>query len=144
MNASTPNASKVMCKEPIVGSTCDEGLSVRRAETMSFDKISTLYHFTDRRNLRSIRKLGGLYSWAKLQEMGVEVEVPGGNDWSHNADAKKGVDVYVHLCFRERHPMEYRARKEGRIVEPVFLPIDPSVLEIEGVMYTNDVEQTRG
>jgi hypothetical protein len=137
--------TKVMCKEPIVGSTCNEGNVFERAETrMSLDTISTLYHFTDRRNLASIRESGGLYSWAKLQEMGVEVEAPGGDDWSHNADAMKGLDAYVHLCFRGRHPMEYRARLERRIVESVFLRIDPAVLEIEGVMCTDDVSNKSG
>lgn len=111
---------------------------------MSLDIISTLYHFTDRRNLASIRESGGLYALAKLQEMGVEVEAPGGDDWSHNADAMKGVDAYVHLCLRGKHPMEYVARKEGRIVESVFLRIDPAVLEVEGVMCTDDVSNKSG
>ena len=111
---------------------------------MSLDTISTLYHFTDQRNLASVRELGGLYSWARLQEMGVEVVAPGGNEWSHDADAMKGLDAYVHLCFRDHHPMEYRARTEGRIVKPVYLRIDPAILEIEGVMCTNDVSNKYG
>jgi hypothetical protein len=30
--------------------------------------VTTLYHFTDRRNLPGIRELGGLFSFAKLKE----------------------------------------------------------------------------
>lgn len=106
--------------------------------------IRTLYHFTDRRNLTSIRELGGLYSWAKLQEMDVEVEVPGGNDLSHRLDVHKGLDTYVHLCFRDHHPMEYFARQEGRISDSIFLQIDPRVLDVEGVLFTNDVSNKSG
>jgi hypothetical protein len=107
-------------------------------------EIRVLYHFTDRRNLTSIKELGGLYSWAKLQEMGAKVEVPGGNDWSHEADGFKGLDSYVHLCFRKNHPMEYSARQDGRIKESIFLEIDPGVLEADGVLFTDDVSNKAG
>ncbi len=107
-------------------------------------KIRALYHFTDRRNLASIRESGGLYSWAKLQEIEAEVEAPGGNDWSHQADARNGVDTYVHLCFRNRHPMEYIARKEGRIADSTFLEISPRVLDAEGVLFTKEVSNKSG
>ena len=112
---------------------------------MALDRIRRLYHFTDTRNLSSIRDRGGLYSWRKLQEMGVTVEVPGGNDWSHGADASKGLDDYVHLCFRANHPMEYVARcREGRIQRSTFLDIDPAVLDFDGVLFTDDVSNKRG
>ncbi len=108
------------------------------------DRVNALYHFTDRRNLASIREMGGLYSWASLREMGAEVEVPGGNDWSHTADAFKGLDRYVHLCFRKSHPMEYSARQDGRLGESIFLQIDPRVLDEDGVLFTNDVSNKAG
>jgi hypothetical protein len=106
--------------------------------------ITTLYHFTDRRNVLKIRELGGLYSLAKLREMNIEIPAPGGNDWSHDADRYKGLDEYIHLCFRDNHPMEYIARKEGRIQESVFLHIHPDVLEMEGVKFTADVSNKFG
>jgi hypothetical protein len=111
---------------------------------MTLKEVKRLYHFTDERNLDSIRELGGLYSWRKLSEIGHKVDAPGGNDWSHDADAFKGLDAYVHLCFRRNQPMEYRARTEGRIVKSIFLEIDPAVLEIEGVLFTDDVSNKRG
>src|SRR5207248_10665715 len=49
------------------------------------DQISWLFHFTDSRNLGSIRDRGGLYSKAKLDEMGIKVYT-GGNQWSLDAD----------------------------------------------------------
>lgn len=115
-----------------------------RPEVITIAKIPKLYHFTDRRNLTSIRELGGLYSLTKLNEMGVEIAAPGGNDWSHDADACKGVDQFVHLCFRNTHPMEFRAREAGRIVDSIFLHVHPEVLELEGVMFTSEVSNKAG
>lgn len=86
-----------------------------------------------------IRELGALYSFEKLEEMGIEIPAPGGNDWSRDADKMKGLHRYVHLCFRNNHPMEYLARQEGRIVDSIFLQIHPDVLKFEGVKYTPDV-----
>lgn len=107
-------------------------------------RVHTLYHFTDRRNLGMIRELGGLYPWASLQEMGIEVPAAGGNEWSRDADSFKGMDQYVHLCFRPNHPMEHIARREGRIADSVFLQVHPSVLELDGVLYTPDVANKSG
>jgi hypothetical protein len=109
-----------------------------------FDAVRALFHFTDRTNLASIRELGGLYSLVRLEELGIEIPAPGGNDWSHKADKYKGVDEYVHLCFRSNHPMEYVARSEGRITDSIYLQIHPSVLYLKGVKFTNDVSNKAG
>ena len=106
--------------------------------------VTSFYHFTDRSNAALIRELGGLYSLAALREKGVQIPAPGGNDWSHDADAMKVLDRYVHLCFRPNHPMEYLARQDGRIPNPVFLQIHPNVLREEGVMFTADVSNKSG
>ena len=84
-------------------------------------QITTLYHFTDRRNLPKIRELKGLYSLAKLKEMQVAIPNPGGNEWSHEADQKKGMDRYIHLCLRDNHPMEHVARENKHIGDTIFL-----------------------
>jgi hypothetical protein len=106
--------------------------------------VTSFYHFTDRRNAASIRERGGLYSLAALREMGIEIPAPGGNDWSHDADEMKGLDRYVHLCFRPNHPMEYVARQDGRIADSVYLQIHPDILRTEGVMFTPDVSNKTG
>jgi hypothetical protein len=106
--------------------------------------VTSLYHFTDRRNLPSIRQLGGLFSLAKLKEKGAESLVTGGNDWSHEADTRVGMDRYVHLCLRPTHPMEFRAREDGRIKDTIFLQIHPEVLDWPGVRYTPDVSNKAG
>jgi len=106
--------------------------------------VTAFYHFTDRRNVRLIRELGGFYSLAKLRVMKIEIPAPGGNDWSHEADGHKGLDQYIHLCFRDNHPMEYVARQEGRITDSVFLHIHPDILQVDGVKFTADVSNKAG
>jgi len=55
-----------------------------------------------------------------------------------------GVDHYVHLCLKPTHPMEFRAREDGRIVESIFLQVHPEVLEWDGVKFTPDVSNKAG
>jgi hypothetical protein len=62
----------------------------------------------------------------------VEPLAPGGNEWSRDADGMKGMDEYIHLCFRPTHPMEFRAREERRIEQTIFLHIAPAVLQFDG------------
>jgi ssDNA thymidine ADP-ribosyltransferase DarT-like protein len=107
-------------------------------------RIPVLYHFTDRRNIPLIRQVGGLCPLAELAEKNVQIPAPGGNEWSHDADKMKGLDKYVHLCFRPKHPMEYVARAEGRVGETIFLRIDREVLHWEGVRFTQDVSNKSG
>lgn len=107
-------------------------------------RITSLFHFTDRRNLALIRDLGGLYPLKELRSMNVAVPAPGGNEWSNVADGMKGMDSYVHLCFRSNHPMEYVARQEGRIGDTIFLQINPDVLLWAGVKFTADVANKSG
>jgi hypothetical protein len=107
-------------------------------------RITLLYHFTDRRNLPLIRQHGGLHPMAELRKMKVQVPAPGGNEWSREADGTKGMDEYVHLCFRNAHPMEYVARQAGRIGDTIFLQIHADVLLWEGVKFTPDVSNKSG
>src|SRR3989304_9424157 len=107
-------------------------------------RITVLFLFTARRTLALIKEMGGLYPWSTLKEMGVTVPAPGGNQWSQDADGMKGMDRYVHLCFRNTHPMEFRAREQGRIVDSIFLQVHPEVLQWEGVRFTPDVSNKSG
>ena len=105
--------------------------------------VTHFYHFTDRRNLALIQKFG-LLSLAKLRKLNINPPAPGGNDWSNEADKRKSLDEYVHLCFRNNHPMEYTARQDDRIGESIFLRIHPDVLEFEGVLFTPGVSNRSG
>lgn len=110
----------------------------------TLDQIPRLYHFTDRRNLESIRSQGGLHPLSDLVTRGVKVPAPGGNQWSRDADELKGMGHYVHLCFRSNHPMEYLARQDGRIGDSIFLEIHASVMQFPDVMFTPDVSNKAG
>lgn len=114
---------------------------VNRVDPLS--QVRWLHHFTDSRNVQLIRELGGLYSHARLKEMGAEFH-PGGNDWSLDADEMCGMDNYVHLCFRTNHPMEFLARQEGRIERTTWLYVEPSVLKLDGLMYSHGVANKSG
>lgn len=43
-------------------------------------------------------------------------------------DERAGLDRYVRLCFVSEHPMEYRARERGDMVDPVFVNVSNAVL----------------
>lgn len=102
------------------------------------------YHFTDTRNLNSI-KSHGLLSLAELRNREIEIPCCGGNDWSHEADARHGLDGFVHLCLFDQHPMEYIVRvKEKRIQKSAFLKISTDVLSLDGVLFTAGVANKAG
>ena len=94
-----------------------------------------LYHFTDVANLPSIAE-HGILSKHESNKRNILVSVPGGNEWSRNADTLKGLDDYVNLCFTISHPMCYIAQSEGRVPNPQYLAIDADVLLTTGVRIT--------
>src|SRR5713101_1116130 len=116
------------------------------ASSDQLSRIKWLYHFTDSRNLPLIKERGGLWSTAKLREMGVENFYPGGNNHSLDADKMFGMDQYVHLCFKRNHPMEYLARQDGRIQKTQWLCIDnvSSIFKMDGVLYCPGVSNKSG
>ena len=103
----------------------------------------SFYHFTDKRNLPGIRA-NGLLSMRELRRRESLPLAPGGNQHSLDADEMSGMDAYVHLCMMDEHPMEYLAKKDGRIVETVFLKINPAILRMEGAMMTAEVSNKSG
>jgi hypothetical protein len=103
-----------------------------------------LYHFTDARNVASIREHGGVFSAEQCEELGIKVVAPGGDENSQGSDRENGMDAYVHLCLRSEHPMEYRARTDGRIEKSVFIPISSEVLEIDGVRFVPGMSNKKG
>jgi hypothetical protein len=105
--------------------------------------VRYFYHFTDERNLESIRLERALLPYAELKRRGVAIPAPGGNDWSHEADVRKGLDAFVHLCLHPEHPMEYRAREEGRIENTRFLMVDSQLLTNDGIRFTKDISNKR-
>lgn len=107
-------------------------------------KINSLYHFTDTRNLPMIRELGGLHTLSYLRKKEINIVAPGSNEVSQNLDSKSGLDRYVHLCFRNNHPMEHIAKTQGRIKDSIFLQVSPAVLQFDGVKFTDGIANKGG
>ena len=103
-----------------------------------------LYHFTDVRNVASIKEHGGIYSLDQCEALGIEIAAPGGDENSQDSDRANGMDKYVHLCLRGEHPMEYSAKAKGRIEKSIFIPINSDVLAIDGVRFVPGMSNKKG
>lgn len=99
--------------------------------------ITTLYHFTDRENLESIIKNGGLYSWADCEQKGISISKPGGSMGSRDLDRRDNLQNFVRVSFVREHPMMYVAMNDGRISNPVVLEIDPEVIYWQDSLYAD-------
>jgi hypothetical protein len=97
--------------------------------------VTKLYHFTDRTNLASIKKHGGLYSWYYCHKNGIKIPKPGGSPTSWILDERKGLQNYVRTSFVRDHPMLYVAKKDGRISSPVILEISVELIFSKGTKY---------
>lgn len=100
-------------------------------------RIVKLYHFTDRDNLESIIKNGGLYSWGDCEDKGIKIAKPGGGLLSRDLDRRDNFQHYVRVSFTTQHPMMYEAMKDGRLSNPVILEIDPEVVYWKDSKYAN-------
>lgn len=102
------------------------------------NRIEYFYHFTSKRNLESIEKHGGLFSWKELENRGINAPFIGGsgdNGLSHNLDLKAGLADYVRLTFCRDHPMMYRHKQNA---EPlVLLAIDITVATQPNTKFSN-------
>ncbi len=101
-------------------------------------RITKLYHFTDRSNIPSIKSNGGLYSWWAAEKNNITISRPGGIGIGRQLDTRKGLQNYVRLSFNKNNPMLYVAQKEKRILQPVFLEIDPIVILDSKTLFTKE------
>src|SRR6267142_2595209 len=106
-------------------------------------RIPFLLQFTDERNLPSIRDARGLFSTAALRAAQIAF-IPAGDDASLALDTRTGMDAYVHLCFRGRHPMAYRVRERNPGITLKYLKIDRSILYEPGVLFAPGVGYAHG
>ncbi len=100
-------------------------------------RITKLYHFTDRDNLESIIKHGGLYSWKDCEDKGIKIAKPGGSGTSRSLDQRDGLEYYARLSFVPDHPMMFVAMDDGRISNPVVLEIDLEAALWEDTLYAD-------
>jgi hypothetical protein len=94
-----------------------------------------LYHFTDVRNIPSIRQYG-LLSWYQIHLKGIN-NVPGSDTLSRKLDTQKGLHDYVRLCLHKDHPMLHVCLRDGRIVNYRWLEIDPYVWYWSANLYSD-------
>ena len=87
----------------------------------------TLYHFTDHRNIESIKEKG-LLSAARLYgeyKMKFDVDFfPASSASSRRIDYQKELNNFIRLSPTDSHPMAKQATEEGRVEELVWLEID--------------------
>lgn len=101
------------------------------------NNINTLYHFTDRSNLLSIKRHGALYSWHYCVRNNIDIPMPGGDDLSRLLDRRYNLQNYVRVSFTRNHPMMYIALNQNRINNPVILEIDTEVVFWKNSKYAN-------
>ena len=89
--------------------------------------IKCFYHFTDRANIESIRRNGGLYSWHYLKSHGIQIPNQGGTPFSEELDKRYGLQDYVRLSFCKSHPMAYRKMQEGANIVVLKISLDVAI-----------------
>lgn len=106
-------------------------------KVLTDNNIQYLYHFTDRKNIPSIKQHGGLLSWYYCNQHNINIPNPGGGSLSRDLDVSRNLQDYVRLSFTTQHPMMFVALKDGRIDDPVILKIDPSVIFLKYTIFSN-------
>lgn len=102
---------------------------------LTANQIHTLYHFTDRENLKSIKKHGALYSWHYCITNNIDIPVPGGNQLSRDLDTRKGLQDYVRVSFTRSHPMMFVQPIRTR--NNVILELDIELIYWKGTKYAD-------
>lgn len=90
--------------------------------------VRYFYHFTDVRNIDSIRKKGGLFSWKYCDNNNISIPNAGGDDSSRRLDTKNQLEDYVRLSFCVDHPMAYRIHKAGAKIVLLKVKIEVAAL----------------
>lgn len=93
------------------------------------NSISYLYHFTDIRNIPSIKRHGGLFSWYYCKNNNISIPCQGGDYDSRELDKKYGLQDYVRLSFCDDHPMAYRLQQSGSDIKVLRIKIDVALLK---------------
>lgn len=105
------------------------------AQVLAQNNVRYLYHFTDRRNLQSIRRHGGLLSWDYCEKHNITIPYQGGDSDSRDLDRKYGLQDYVRLSFCDDHPMRFRLEQSG--YDLVILNIKVDVALFKNTLYSD-------
>lgn len=113
----------------------------RKGRSQDFEQIlknngvRCFFHFTDKRNIISIKKLGGLLSWHYCKRNNIQIPYQGGDVDSENLDKLHGLEDFVRLSFCDDHPMAWRLKKNG--YELVLLKIEIDVAWMKDTLFSN-------
>lgn len=99
--------------------------------------ITCFYHFTDKKNLDSIRTAGGLFSWDYCERNNINIPCPGGDELSRGCDRRHKLQDYVRLSFCKDHPMKHTCMKDNRISQPEILIVSTEVAEFESTLFSD-------
>lgn len=94
-----------------------------------------LFHFTDPRNIPSIKKYG-LLSWEQLLNRNI-IHYPASNELSRNLDRRYNLENYVRLSLTQNHPMFSAAIYYGRVQSLIWLKINPNVIDLSDTLFSN-------
>lgn len=97
--------------------------------------VRFFFHFTDKRNLKSIKENGGLFSWKFCEDHNLRIINPGGDATSRILDTKHHLEDYVRLSFCTDHPMAWRLKQSGS--ELVLLRIKVDVAWFQGTLFSD-------
>lgn len=106
------------------------------ATLLNQHNITTFYHFTDKANISSIKKHGGLFSWKHMDKEGIVVPYPGSGPAARQEAIQFGLTDFVSVSFASDLPMKHVAIRDGRIKNPVTLRISLDVAYFENSLFT--------
>lgn len=98
--------------------------------------IKYLFHFTDIRNVKSIIRNGGLFSWWYCEKHNIPISNAGGDNLSRSLDRRHGIEDYVHLSFAHFHPMSHQFEMAGNTI--VELKIHPAVALFSETLFSTE------
>jgi len=98
-------------------------------QVLDENRVKYLYHFTDVRNIPSIKNHGGLLSWYYCHTHGITIPCQGGDYDSRELDKKYGLEDYVRLSFCDDHPMKWRLEQSGSIMKVLRIKVDVALLK---------------
>lgn len=98
------------------------------------NRIGSLYHFTDKSNIDSIKRLG-LISNEELVNKGYKVKYASSSD-SRQIDKEMGLSRFVRLSFTKYHPMMYTAMTAYGL-NPVVIEFNPLIALMPGVFFSD-------
>ena len=113
-----------------------------REHLLTSTQHTCFYHFTDARNLPSIKQ-HGLLSMRELRRRNIVIAAPGGDENSQMSDAQNGTDYYVCLCMTNSHPMAHIVR-ENRGLDIRYLQIHPNIILQHGAKITLQASNRAG